>query len=136
MDNGLGRHQTDSGTEAQGTSRGGGGFINPGACLPFPTGCSWIYGASGAPPHITDPPLFGAMVWPGLVQLTAKADGTMGGCRLGMRCAWAVMWVMEAHRHALASTGHTSHIYLVRECNVGFMVVHSEYIRAGHGEAL
>lgn len=73
---------------------------------------------------ITDLPIFGAVVWPGLVQLTAKADGTLGGYRLGMRCAWAVMCVMEAHRHALACTGHAGHIYLVRECNVEFMVVH------------
>ena len=73
------------------------------------------------------------MVWPGLVQLTAKADGTLGEYRLGMRCGWAAMWVMEAHRHALACTGHTGHIYLVREGDVGFVVVH---YRAGHGEAL
>lgn len=77
------------------------------------------------------------MVWPGLVQLTAKADGTLGAFRLGMRCAWAVMWVTEAHRHTLACTRHTGHIYLVRECNVGFMVVHFGCVyRAGHGEAL
>lgn len=69
--------------------------------------------------------------------MTAKADGTLGGYRLGMRCAWAVMWVMEAHRHALACTGHAGHIYLVRGCNVGFMVVHFGFIYiAGHGEAL
>lgn len=70
------------------------------------------------------PPLFGAMAWPGLVQLPAKADGTLGGHRPGMRCAWAVMWVMEVHRHALACTGLAGHIYLGRECNAGFMVVH------------
>jgi len=69
--------------------------------------------------------------------LTAKADGILGGYRLGMGCAWAVMWLMEAHRHALACTGHTGHIYLVRECNVGFMVVHFGGIcRTGLGEAL
>lgn len=73
------------------------------------------------------------MVWPGLVQLTAKADGTLGGYRLGVRCAWAVMWVMKAHRHALACTGHAGHIYLVGVCNGGFMVVHFGFIyRAGH----
>lgn len=69
--------------------------------------------------------------------MTAKADGTLGGYRLGMRCAWAVMWMMEAHRHALACTGHTGHIYLERECKVGFMVAHFGWIyKAGHGEAL
>lgn len=52
-----------------------------------------------------------------------------------MRCAWAVMWVMEAHRHALACSGHTGHIYFVRECNVGFMVVHFGCLYgAGHGK--
>lgn len=58
------------------------------------------------------------------MQMTAQADGTLGGYRLGMRCAWAVMWVMEAHRHDLACTGCAAHIYLVTECNVGFMAVH------------
>lgn len=74
------------------------------------------------------------MVWPGLVQLTAKADGTLGAYRLSMRCAWSVMWLMETHRHALACTKQTVHIYLVREYNVGFTVVQFGCVyRAGHG---
>ena len=54
-----------------------------------------------------------------------------------MRCAWAVMWVMEAHRHALARARHAGRIYLVMERNVAFMVVHFGCVdKAGHGEAL
>lgn len=54
-----------------------------------------------------------------------------------MRCAWAVMWVMEAHRHALACTGRAGHIYLVKECNAGFMVVHFGCLHGtGHGDVL
>lgn len=71
------------------------------------------------------------------MRLAAKADGTLGAFRLGMRCAWAVMCGTEAHRHALACIRHTGHIYLVRECNLGVMVLHFVCAyRAGHGEAL
>lgn len=51
--------------------------------------------ASGASP-ITDPPLFGATVWPGPAQSGAKADGTLGADRLGMKCRRAAMWRSEA----------------------------------------
>lgn len=45
---------------------------------------------------ITDPPLFGATVWPGPAQSGAKADGTLGADRLGMKCRRAVKWLREA----------------------------------------
>ena len=42
MDNGLGRHHTDIGTAAQGTSRGGVGSLIQGHAMTLPTGCIWI----------------------------------------------------------------------------------------------
>ena len=128
-------------------AEGGVGSLIQGHAMTLPTGCIWIEEhLERRPPSththththtINDPRLFGAAAWPGLVGSTAKADGTLGGCRLGVRCAWAVMWVMEAHRHALARARHAGRIYLVMERNVAFMVVHFECVdKAGHGEAL
>lgn len=118
----------------------GGGSLIEGHAMTLPTGCIWIEKHLERPPPppttINDPPLFGATVWPGVVGSTAKADGTLGGYRLGMRCAWAVMWVMEVRRHALARARHAGHIYLAMECNVAFMVVHFGCVyKAGRGEA-
>lgn len=104
-----------------------GGLINLEACrhaLTLPTGCSWIQEHLEHPPPITGPPFLwsSGLAWSGAFYCQGR--WYIWGYRLGMRCAWAVMWVMEAHRHALACTGHAGHIYLVRECNVRFTVVH------------
>lgn len=70
--------------------------------------------ASGAS-SIADPPLFAATVWPGPTQSGAKADGTLGADRLGMKCRRAVMWLTEA----LAHTKYTGHVDFVRKSNPG-----------------
>lgn len=63
------------------TGRTEGGLVNPGLCI-MP--CTLQQAAAGlksiwSPPCLTNPSLFTAVVWPGLVQLTAKADGTLDG---------------------------------------------------------
>lgn len=58
-----------------------GGLINPGACrhaVTLPTGCSWIEEHLEHPLPSLVHPSFGAVVWPGLMRFTAKADGTLG----------------------------------------------------------
>lgn len=131
MDNGLGRRRTDSETAAQVTGRGGGWLINPGVCrhaVTLPTGCSWI--KEHLDPHT--PPHPQSMVHPWLAQqshpvwcsrLPQQMVNCVGTGRALDERGWC-LWVIEAYKHALASTGHSGHIYLVRELNSGHMVVH------------
>lgn len=93
----------------------GGGSL----CSGFANRLQLDSGASG-PSSITDPPLFGATVWPGPTQPGAKADGTLGADRLGMKCSD----VAEARGQALAHTKYIGHIDFVRKCNAGFKAVY------------
>lgn len=74
----------------------GGGSL----CRDFANRLQLDSGASGAS-SITDPPPFGATVWPGPTQPGAKADGTLGADRLGMKCRQAVMWLKHVDKHWL-----------------------------------
>lgn len=84
---------TDSGPENK--MGGGGGLINPQACRDLANRLQLDFEASGAS-SIEDPPLFEAVVWPGPARSSARADGTLGADRLGMKCRRAAMWLTEA----------------------------------------
>lgn len=74
---------------------GRGGVINPEACSDFANRLQLDFDAPGAS-SIEVPPLFGAAVWTGPARPSAKADGTLGADRLGMKHRQAATWLTEA----------------------------------------
>ncbi len=99
-----------------------GGSLIQGHAVTLPTGCSWIEEHLQYPPHHWATSLSNGLAWSGAAECQGR---------------WYIGWILARHEMCMGSDvgdwrtqtcfglcWDAGHVYLVRECNGGFMVVH------------